>query len=513
MMSATPAQRDIGLSAQAALLTLARICGFVLTVPLPLVLVRVLDQREFGLYKQLFQILTSALAILCLHVQYSAYYFMPRHADKKPQVAMNVVVFFSLVGSLTALLFALYPRWITLVFHDDDLVRYMPLFGVTILFWLLSSFLEVVTVANSEVRAGAIFTVVTQLSKSALMLGAGVIFMSVSAIAWAATIQGALQCVILFWYLRNRFGKFWQSFDLSFFKLHLANAIPFGIGGLAYATQADLHNYFVSHYYAAEVFAVYAIGCFQLPLLGMLLDSVISVLLPEVTRRHTATDYRGIIELWANAIRKLAFFFVPVYVFLFVVRREFIIALFTDKFVDAAPIFAINLLNILSFVAVPTSIMRVFEELRYFRFKLSLAMIPVSFAALYIGVQQVGLLGAISAYVFVQTLDLAIIVAKISRRLEVKLADLRLLYPALKTVIASVVAALATYAVKFALGHVPALVTLAVSGAIFGAVFFAVAFFVGAVTDAEKQLLRGVLMKLYPAADRRDELPSVAESR
>src|SRR5438105_2949797 len=218
------------LSKRAALLAAARILAFAMTIPLPLVLVRTLNQLEFGLYKQSFQI---------------------------------------------------------------------------------------------------------------MMTGAAVLVGSVHAIVVAAVVQGALHCLIMFVYLHKRFGRFWGAFDWPLFKAQLANALPFGIGGLAYGMQADLHNYFVSHYFDPDQFAIYAVGCFQLPLLGMLFDSVTSVLLPEVARREAKADYQGIIAVWAAAVRKLALFFLPAYALLFVVRHEFITTLFTQTYAAASPIFAI----------------------------------------------------------------------------------------------------------------------------------------------------------------------------
>ncbi|HVG20364.1 MAG TPA: hypothetical protein VNI02_15040, partial [Blastocatellia bacterium] len=216
-----------------------------------------------------------------------------------------------------------------------------------------------------------------------------------------------------------------------------------------------------------------------------------------------------IITLWASAIRKLAFFFVPAYTFLFVMRYEFITALFTKNYEAAVAVFTINLLNILLFIAVPTSIIRAFEELKYFRLKLSVAMLPVSFAALYAGIHAAGLVGAVTALVVVQTLDLAIIVFKIGRRLNMSPGDMRRLTPVLRTATAASFAAVAAYAVKVGLDDAlqglmqrmgtPKLqvwAALAICGAVFAAVHLAAAFAMGAVTDEEKLELRGALYRV-----------------
>ena len=141
------------LTKRAAFLAVARILAFSLTIPLPLVLVRTLSQSDFGLYKQIFQIMMTVLALTGLGVNMSVLYFLPRNPDKKPQIALNVLAFYAVIGSLVALFFAVYPRWVTIIFKGDGLVPHIPLLGVAILLWLLSTVLEVVAVADNDMFA------------------------------------------------------------------------------------------------------------------------------------------------------------------------------------------------------------------------------------------------------------------------------------------------------------------------------------------------------------------------
>lgn len=69
----TTAGRNV-LTKRAAFLAAARILAFTLTIPLPLVLVRTLNQSEFGLYKQIFQIMMTVLALTGLGVNMSVLY-------------------------------------------------------------------------------------------------------------------------------------------------------------------------------------------------------------------------------------------------------------------------------------------------------------------------------------------------------------------------------------------------------------------------------------------------------
>jgi O-antigen/teichoic acid export membrane protein len=496
------------LSKRAALLAVAKVAGYALTLPLPLVLVRVLSQSDFGLYKQAFQVITTMLTLLGLQVGLSIYYFVPRYPDRKPHVVMNVLIFYAALGGLTAAAFAVYPQWITHVFKTDDLVPYVPMVGAAILLWLMGSLLEVVTLADGDVRSASTFTVVIQLTKSALLITAGLVFGTIQAVVVAAVAQGAVLCAILFAYLYKRYGRFWRAFDPQLFRDQLANALPFGMGALAYALQADMHNYFVSHYFEPAIFAIYAVGCFELPLLAILYESVVMILFPEVARLQAAGDREGVINLWASAMRKLAFFYVPAYLLMFVLRYEIITLLFTKAYADSAEIFAIYLLLLPMFLCVYTAFMRAFDDLRFYRLKQSLVMVPLIAVGLYVGIHLGGLRGAVMATVAAQLCDATAMMIKVGRRVGVRRAHFRQLIPILRTLAASTAAALAAYFVKVALGDARVLVVLIVSASTFGAVFAVVAYLVGAVTDEEKSELR----RVYQSGSRRLGLSSATEA-
>jgi hypothetical protein len=53
----------------------------------------------------------------------------------------------------------------------------------------------------------------------------------------------------LFWYPAPALRELLANFDWPLLKLQLANALPFGVSGIVYATQFDLHNYFVRYYF------------------------------------------------------------------------------------------------------------------------------------------------------------------------------------------------------------------------------------------------------------------------
>ena len=160
-------------------------------------------------------------------------------------------------------------------------------------------------------------------------------------------------------------------------------------------------------------------------------------LIPEVSRLAAAGERRAIIPIWLNAVRKLALVVVPICALMFVLRYEIITLLFTSAYSEAAPLFGIYLFSALLPMTLTGAPIRAHEEFKFFRFKLHLALLPVTFGALYVGIHAAGLIGAVSALVGLQTLEAAIVLAAVGRRLGFVVGDLRHLRPALKTALAA----------------------------------------------------------------------------
>src|SRR3954470_22553475 len=74
--------RHVGILKQAGPLMRGRGGATVLGFALPLILTRLLPQSEFGTYKQVWLVVTTALFMLQLGIAQSLYYFVPRNDGK-----------------------------------------------------------------------------------------------------------------------------------------------------------------------------------------------------------------------------------------------------------------------------------------------------------------------------------------------------------------------------------------------------------------------------------------------
>ena len=116
---------------------------------LPLLLVRRLSQEEFGLYKQAFLVVGTAISILPLGFQMSAYYFLPREPQHRGQIVLNILLVHAFATGLGLLALLCFPSLLKLIFNS--LVTWMPFapqIGMVIVLWGVGYFLEAAVVAN-----------------------------------------------------------------------------------------------------------------------------------------------------------------------------------------------------------------------------------------------------------------------------------------------------------------------------------------------------------------------------
>ncbi len=521
--------KKTSLKAQSAWLLFAKLVGFVFAFLLPLLVVRFLDKESVGVYRQSFQLIANLTMLLSLGFAMSAYYFLSREAEKRAPAMINILLFHFVTGGAACLTLFFFPNIIGNIFQSAEMTRLAPAIGAVIWVWIFSTFLEIAAVANREARLATAFIIFAQFSKTAFLVGAVILYQTVEAIIYAAIFQGAVQTVILLIYLNSRFPRFWQKFDFRFFWEHLVYALPFGFAGVLWMLQADVHTYFVGYRFSDAEYAIYAIGCFQLPLVSMLFEAVTSVLIPRMSELEMQNDRKEMIRLTARAMQKLALFCLPIYVFLLITAEVFVITMFTREYAASIPIFLINLTLLPLHIWMVDPIIRAYKELGGFLLKLRLFTFIILLAALYFGIQYFDLRGMIAIVVVSALFEKFVAETIIIRRLGVKSEDLYLLKDIGKTAIVSLAAGIITFFVyhyikeimppvgenlarmifaapkQNAADFIAGSLTLLISFAVYAPIYLFGISFWNVIDEEEKETIRNIIGKILRKSN--NEMP------
>ncbi len=514
-------KNETSLKAQSAWLLFAKVVGFAISFLLPLLVVRYFSQEQVGVYRQVFLVITTTNAILPLGFGASAFYFLSRETARRPSVIFNTLLFNFTVGALACLTLNVYPQLLGNIFQSDELTALAPKIGVVIWLWIFSTFLETVAVANREAKTATAFIILAQLTKTILMLAAVIVFTTVESFVYAAMAQAFLQSIVLLVYLNSRFPKFWKAHDFGFFREQLFYALPFGLAGLFWTLQYDLHNYFVGYRFTHAEFAVYAYGCFELPLIGMLMESVTAVLIPRMSELQAKNDKTEMIRLLTRTMQKLAFFYFPIYIFLMITAETFITTLFTRNYLASVPIFMINITLMPFYILANDAVIRAFRELGRFLLILRVFIFAAMVSALYFGIRYFDLSGMIAIVVVTALIERFFSTVAVINRLQAGKRDLYLLKDVGKTALVSLFAGFFTYffytlfhqkifdwgvayikiifaapkdsLVDFAAGGV----VLAACAAVFAPLYLLSANFAGIIEISEKEKVKMIIGKIF----------------
>ncbi|MBV9925939.1 MAG: oligosaccharide flippase family protein [Acidobacteria bacterium] len=488
-------QRGASLTARASWLLVAKCLSFAFSFALPLLLVRRLSQAEYGLYKQVFLVVGTALGLLPLGFGLSTYYFLPRaeSREERARVVFNVLLFNLCAGGLGALALVLFPGLLGAVFNEPELRALSPLIGAVVLFWVFAAFLETVAVANQETYLATLFIIGANLTKAGSMLAAAVAFGTVRSLVYAALVHSVVQTVVLLAYLARRFPVFWRGWDWPKMREQLSYALPFGAAGLLFIAQTDLHSYFVSHQFGPSAFAVYAIGCFDLPLIGILAESVTSVMIPRVSLLQKQGARREILLLTTRVIRKLAFVYFPIYAFLMVAGREFIALLFTERYLESWPVFAVNLTIVPVAAIMFDPIVRAYAAERYFLLRLRIMLSALMLAVFWFWTARLGLIGMIAVVVAVGLVERLAISYRAAKVVGFTARDFPLLADVGKLALAAALAAGGAAVTRAAVLGMRPFWVLAACGSAFVLVYGAAVLLLGVPSADERDSARRLL--------------------
>ena len=303
-------------------------------------------------------------------------------------------------------------------------------------------------------------------------------------------------------YLKLRFPGFWRHFDTAMMRRQLSYALPLGAAALLYTFQTDLHNYFVSNRFGPALYAVYAIGTVQLPLVNMLQEAATSVLIPRICLLQQNNESREIVLQMTRAMRKLALAYLPIYALMLVVGREFIRFLFTDRYLSAWPIFAVNLTLLPISIILLDPLYRAYAEQRYFLIRLRTVLLVAVVVLLWFGTARFGPVGAISAVVIVSFAERVVTVFRFSRLLGIQRTDVVLVKDLGKIALAAAGAALVAASARAWMLAAKPIIILLVCGVIFAGVYVLGVFLLAIPFPEEKRMALEKLITFLPPSVR-----------
>jgi O-antigen/teichoic acid export membrane protein len=390
-----------------------RAIGLAASFAIGIVLARLFDPTVFGTYKQFFLVYATLYGVLQLGIAESLYYFVPRQSEHTGRFVGNAIVMLTVAG--LAGMGSLYvARTFLAGWLNPQLAEYVLPLGLFLTFTLASTVLEIVMVSRNKHMAAAVTYAVSDIVRTLLILGPALLFASLRAVLIGATVFAGLRMLATVITLWREFGRDLRI-DASLWRQQLAYAVPFALAVGVEVVLLNYHQYVVASRFDAATFAIYAIGCLQLPLFDLIVTSTVNVLM---VRMADVRPGRAALALWHETIDRLAFLIFPLTTLLVVGAHQMIVGLFTTTYAASVPIFILWLLTTLPAVTAVDAVLRVYAQTR---FLLVMNLVRFACVAGLIGgfLSAFGLRGAVFVTLVAMTVTKALGVTWIARLMGV----------------------------------------------------------------------------------------------
>jgi O-antigen/teichoic acid export membrane protein len=401
-------------------LILARGASAVMTFFIPLVLARMLPTTEYGTYKQFVLVAQTLYAVLPFGMAQSLYYFLPRGKDRRAYLGQTHA-FVGMMAVLAAVALVLFAVPLARQLGNPELSHLRVWLALYAAGLLASLPFEITFTARGKTGFAAATYLVSDFVRTAVMtlpvlLGFGLTGLCVGLAAWATARWGATL-------LLTMRGEPGPSFNKAAWREQVKYALPFGAAMAVAVPQNYFHQYAVSASVDAAAFAVYSVGCFQLPLVDLLYMPTTEILMVRIGELDAEGRVHEGAKVFREASSRLLLLFVPMAFFLFSAAPDFVPALFSEKYLSAVPVFRIALWAIL-LAGVPVDGALRARKATGAIFQSYVVKALVAVPLVLVGLHYLGIYGAILAWVAGEAVGKALLLSRLPKAMNVTFGEL-----------------------------------------------------------------------------------------
>jgi O-antigen/teichoic acid export membrane protein len=475
-----------------------RSIGFAASFLIPVVLARVLDQAAFGTYKQFFLVASTLCGVLQLGMAESLFYFLPRGPREGGRYVANAALALIVGGLAGAVAVVVGGGALSRWFGNAELGSHTAALGGYVLLVVASAALEIAMVARKRYRLAAGTYAALDVLRAIALVGPALYAPHLGWVLLGAVAFAAVRCAVAWTYLAGEF-RGGMRFDWKLLRTQVAYAAPLAMAGLVDIVQSNFHQYFVAYRVDAATFAIYAVGCLQVPLVEVAHASVLNVMMVRMSEDLREGRTGSALAAWHDSTRKLALMFFPLAAFLAVTAQPLIVLLFSDRYAASVPVFVASCIGLgLPAIAVDAAL-RVHAQTRII-FGLNAIRLAITVALISPLVAHFGLVGAVAATVLAAAVAKTLGLARVG--VLMGLSPSRLLpWRDLARILAAALAAAAlTAAVRAELAADP-LPSLVVAAALYGLGYAGALWILGALSEPERTAIMTRLARFAVAAD------------
>ena len=325
-------------------LSLGRGLNMAVQVVFGMIVARVLTKHDLATYRQTMLAYNFAMPILTLGIPSAMYYFLSGAKERQRWIILdNMALLLFMASIFTAFLLFGGTDLLARRFSNPDLQHTLRWFVFYPLLTFPSMSLTAVLIINERVNLSVILNFILNFALTIALLISCIVTKSY---VWPlymkivfAGITTIAMTVAAFTIVKEgldwpRIGKMWEV---------LKFAAPLGFAGMLGSISMQLGSVVVSSMCTPEEFAVYSNGAQEVPLVGMVTSAIATVILTDMAQYCRVGEKGKALDLFRKAATASAVVLFPVTIFLLTFSRDFIIVMYSDKYLGSIAPFIVLL--------------------------------------------------------------------------------------------------------------------------------------------------------------------------
>jgi O-antigen/teichoic acid export membrane protein len=308
-----------------------------MTILVGIVLVRLVTKGTFGTYRQLDLVLVSLASLFSLRLSQSLYYFVPRLEQGRRRVLVNQTVLFSL---LTALLIAAAmffgADWIAAFLKNPPLAQLLRIFAFYPFVDLILELVPAFMISLDRAVAGGLFSLASVGARMATVVTIFALGYGLQDVVVGVVVCGTVFAIAGVLLMRRASPVAAESFDKALMWEQIAYTVPLQAAALVGVLNIEFDKLVISRVFDPAVYAVYSVGALEMPVVGLILASVSTAIMPTLVTLAAKGQLRESLAIWNEGTRKCSLVVFPIFALCVVIAPDLMVFLYGAAYVDAA---------------------------------------------------------------------------------------------------------------------------------------------------------------------------------
>lgn len=330
----------------AILLSFSQNLNLVLSIVGSAILARLFTQSDLGIYKQTIMIFDLISPFVLLSIPEALYYFLPKGESNK--TIFNTFILVTISGIITFSAMFLGRFFFSNQFNNPELVNTLKIYALFAIFYFPLQILSPIFIVLEKATLMAIWAVCSNFIMIITVIISTILTQNYYIVLFARVVVQLIICSvgIIIIYKLTKTKKQDLVLDIKIIRKVLKYALPLGLTTLIGTLCVRLDKMVVSMFVTPDEFAVYNNGAMEIPFINTVVGSISAVIFVEYVTLYDKSEFDKIVELFKTCAYKTALFLFPVMVYFLFWNKEFIITLYSDKYLKSAVPFFIYLFAI-----------------------------------------------------------------------------------------------------------------------------------------------------------------------